>query len=279
MFQQIIYTVEGPVATITLNRPAQLNAWTDLMAEEVRQAFHQAEQDQQVVGIILTGADRAFCAGADLSLLDAITAGGRPPAPTTPAPGDADIGPDYRQAYSYIASIRKPVIAAIHGACVGMALPIALFCDLRFASDKAFFMTAFSQRGLIAEWGSSWLLPRMIGTAHAMDMLLSSRRVYADEAYRMGFVNRVVPHEQLIKQASDYIHDLAQNCAPNSMAIIKRQLHQDWMNSLDTAQNQAVELMLESFNGDDLKEGVAAIVEKRAPNFAPLDINDNKYKQ
>ena len=160
-----------------------------------------------------------------------------------------------------------------------MALPIALFCDLRFASDKAFFMTAFSQRGLIAEWGSSWLLPRMIGTTHAMDMLLSSRRVYADEAYRMGFVNRVVPHEQLIKQANEYIHDLAQNCAPNSMAIIKRQLHQDWMNSLDTAQDQAVELMLESFNGDDLKEGVAAIVEKRAPNFAPLDINDNKYKQ
>lgn len=273
MYTQITYQVEGPVATITLNRPAQLNAWTDTMAEEVRQAFTEAEQDTQVVGIIFTGADRAFCAGADLSLLDAITEGGRPGESALPTPGDPATGADYRHTYSYIASIRKPVIAAIHGACVGMAVPIALFCDLRFASEKAFFMTAFSQRGLIAEWGSSWLLPRMIGNAHAMDMLLSSRRVYGEEACRMGLVNRVVPQQELLQQASDYIHELAKNCSPTSMAIIKRQLHRDWMNSLDTAQHQATELMLESFTGDDLKEGVAAIMEKRPPNFSPLDIN------
>lgn len=275
MYSQINYQVEGPVATITLNRPAQLNAWTDTMAEEVRQAFSDAEQDQQVIGIILTGAERAFCAGADLSLLDAITTGGRPAESALPTPGDAATGPDYRHTYSYIAAIRKPVIAAIHGACVGMAVPIALFCDLRFASEQAFFMTAFSQRGLVAEWGSSWLLPRMIGNTHAMDMLLSSRRVYAEEACHMGLINRVVPQEQLLQQAKDYIHDLAQHCSPTSMAIIKRQLHQDWMNSLDTAQHQAMELMLESFTGADLKEGVAAIMEKRPPRFSPLVINKN----
>lgn len=275
MYKEILYHVEGPVATITLNRPAQLNAWTNSMADEVRQAFSEAEENPQVVGIIFTGADRAFCAGADLSLLDAITQGGRPPEAATPTPGDSELGPDYRQAYSYIASIRKPVIAAIHGACVGMAVPIALFCDLRFASAEAFFMTAFSRRGLVAEWGSSWLLPRMIGNGHAMDMLLSSRRVYAEEAQQMGLVNRVVPQQQLLQEASDYIHELAQNCSPNSMAIIKRQLHQDWMHSLETAQNQSMELMLDSFSGSDLKESITAMVEKRSPQFAPLKINKN----
>jgi len=275
MYKEITYEVDGPSAIITMNRPEQLNAWTDSMGDEIRQAFHAAEHDDNVVGIIFTGADRAFCSGADLSLLDKIVAGGRPDGSDTPTPGDDSIGEDYRQTYSYIASIRKPVIAAVHGACVGMAIPIALFCDLRFATPKAFFMTAFAQRGLIAEWGSSWLLPRMIGNANAMDMLLSSRRVYAEEAKQMGLVNRICEQEDLINQAKSYISDLAQNCSPYSMAIIKRQLHQDWMNSLDEAQKKAEGLMLNSFAGENFKEGVAAILEKRAPDFPPLKLSDN----
>ncbi|ARN75691.1 enoyl-CoA hydratase-related protein [Oceanicoccus sagamiensis] len=275
MYQEITYAVDGPSAIITMNRPEQLNAWTDSMGDEIRQAFHQAEHDDTIVGIIFTGADRAFCSGADLSLLDNIVDGGRPDGSNITPPGDNTLDAGYRQTYSYIASIRKPVIAAIHGACVGMAIPIALFCDLRFATPKAFFMTAFSQRGLIAEWGSSWLLPRMVGNANAMDMLLSSRRVYAEEAKQMGMINRICEQDQLISQAKDYIADLAQHCSPYSMAIIKRQLHQDWMNSLDDAQKNAEDLMLKSFAGDNFKEGVAAILEKRAPNFPPLQLGDN----
>ncbi len=275
MYKEIIYEVDGPCAIITMNRPEQLNAWTDTMGDEIRQAFHQAEHDDNVVGIIFTGADRAFCSGADLSLLDNIVSGGRPGSSAISTPGDATLDEGYRQTYSYIASIRKPVIAAIHGACVGMAIPIALFCDLRFATAKAFFMTAFAQRGLIAEWGSSWLLPRMVGNANAMDMLLSSRRVYAEEAQKMGLVNRVCEQGQLINQAKAYIADLAQNCSPYSMAIIKRQLHQDWMNSLNDAQNNAESLMLSSFAGENFKEGVAAILEKRPPQFPPLKLGDN----
>ncbi|MGK0501064.1 MAG: enoyl-CoA hydratase/carnithine racemase, partial [Oceanicoccus sp.] len=263
VFKEILYAVDGPSAVITLNRPAQLNAWTDTMGNEVRQAFHQAESDSRVIGIILTGAERAFCSGADLSLLDKITQNGKLDATNSDMPGDTDFSADYRQTYSYIASIRKPVIAAMHGACVGMAVPISLFCDLRFATPKAFFMTAFSQRGLIAEWGSSWLLPRIIGNANALDMLLSSRRVYAEEAKQMGLINRVVEHENLLSEAKAYINDLAQNCSPRSMAIIKRQLYQDWMNSFDSAQQTALKLMKDSFSSEDFKEGVASILAKR----------------
>jgi enoyl-CoA hydratase/carnithine racemase len=272
VFKEILYAVDGPSAVITLNRPAQLNAWTDTMGNEVRQAFHQAESDSRVIGIILTGAERAFCSGADLSLLDKITQNGKLDATNSDMPGDTDFSADYRQTYSYIASIRKPVIAAMHGACVGMAVPISLFCDLRFATPKAFFMTAFSQRGLIAEWGSSWLLPRIIGNANALDMLLSSRRVYAEEAKQMGLINRVVEHENLLSEAKAYINDLAQNCSPRSMAIIKRQLYQDWMNSFDSAQQTALKLMKDSFSSEDFKEGVASILAKRAANFPAFNI-------
>lgn len=135
-------------------------------------------------------------------------------------------------------------------------------------------MTAFSKRGLIAEWGSSWLLPRMIGNGNAMDMLLSSRRVYADEAKTMGLINRVYEQDELINEAKKYINDLDQHCSPYSMAIIKRQLHQDWMNNIDDAQSNAENLMLESFAGENFKEGVASIMEKRSPRFPPLKIQN-----
>jgi enoyl-CoA hydratase/carnithine racemase len=273
MFKHILYTVDGPAATITLNRPAQLNAWTETMGNEVREAFALAERDQAVVGIILTGAERAFCAGADLGLLESILAKGDLRQKDSPMPGDRDSIADYRQTYSYIASLRKPVIAAIHGACVGMAVPIALFCDLRFVSEQAFFMTAFSQRGLVAEWGSSWLLPRMVGNAHALDMLFSSRRVYGQEAVTMGLANRVIQADELLAEARNYIGELAKNCSPLSMAIIKRQLYQDWMQSLEQAQQEAGKLMLESFSSENFQEGVSSIMEKRPPKFPPLKID------
>ena len=275
MYKEIRFEIDGPCAIITLNRPEQLNAWTLSMGDEIRRAFAAAEQDTNVVGIIFTGAGRAFCSGADLSLLDGVSSTDLNDHAGSAMPGEKTIGTSYRQTYSYIASIRKPVIAAIHGPCIGMGIPIALFCDLRFATPESFFMTAFAQRGLIAEWGSSWLLPRMIGNTHAMDMLLSSRRVYAEEAKDMGMINRICEQSELINEAKRYIADLADSCSPYSMAIIKRQLHQDWMNSLDVAQNNAMDLMLASFAGENLKEGLAAITEKRAAKFPPLKLDDS----
>ena len=272
MYEQITYDVNDPVAVITLNRPDKLNAWTGQMANEVRHAMGQAEADERVVGIILTGAGRAFCAGADMGRLRATADGEAQNGEQERSAdvGDPSINPAYRMDYSYFASVRKPIIAAIHGPCAGMAVPIACFCDMRFASDKAVFITAFVRRGLIAEWGTSWMLPRLVGMANAMDMLLSSRKVGADEALRMGLVNRVVAEDQLLNEAQSYIEELAANCSPTSMAVMKRELYQHWQTDLGTAWNEAVGLMLQSFDAPDFKEGVHSFMEKRPPQFARI---------
>jgi enoyl-CoA hydratase/carnithine racemase len=270
-YEQIIYEVADPIATIKLNRPARLNAWTDRMGAEVKHALARAEQDERVVVIILTGEGRGFCAGADLEQLQSIgdgtVSGSLLPEELEASPGDDSVGESFRGHYSYIMSIRKPVIAAINGPCAGMAVPIALCCDMRFASDAAKFTTAFSRRGLIAEWGISWTLTRAVGPAHAMDLILSGRTFDAREAERLGVVNRVLPHAELLPFVTDYARDMAANCSPTSMAIMKRQVYQDTGESLARANERSFELMLESFDRPDLKEGVDSFLQKRPPRF------------
>jgi enoyl-CoA hydratase/carnithine racemase len=272
MYQEIGYDVTDPVATITLDRPHALNAWTTHMGAEVRHALARAEADGSVVGIVLTGAGRGFCAGADLNDLKSISEGRRQadtPDELAADPGDPAMTA-FRGTYTYIASVRKPVIAAINGPVAGMAVPIALACDLRFASDRASFTTSFSRRGLVAEWGISWLLPRLVGTAHALDLLFSARRIDAAEAARVGLVNRVVPHDELLPFVRAYVEDLAANCSPASMAIMKRQVWQHWTATLDTSEQEAIRLMLESFGRPDFREGVMSFLEKRPPRFPRL---------
>lgn len=271
MYEEILYEVADPIATIKLNRPKTLNAWTNRMGDEVKHAMARAEEDRSVVAIVLTGEGRGFCSGADLKNLKAIGdgrsegAGGE--ADLAADPGDPSMGDSFRGAYSYLMSIRKPIIAAINGPCAGMALPIALYCDLRFASDRAVFSTAFAHRGLVAEWGVSWTLSRLCGPAHAMDLLISGRRFDAAEAERMGVVNRVLPHDELLPFVEQYARDLAASCSPTSMAIMKREIYQHSMESLAHAQKEAFDLMLASFKRPDFKEGVAAFLEKRSPKF------------
>jgi enoyl-CoA hydratase/carnithine racemase len=271
VYEEILYEVEDPVATIQLNRPAVLNAWTDRMGAEVRHAFAQAEADRRVVAIVLTGAGRGFCSGADLKKLRGLTLGedlvaGMPPE-LAADPGDPELGPDFRGTYTYPMSIRKPVIAAINGPTAGMAVPIALACDLRFASDRASFTTAFSRRGLVAEWGIAWLLGRVVGPAAALDLLFSARRVDAAEAERIGLVNRVLPHDELLPFAREYAHELAAHCSPASMAIMKRQVYQQLHAALGPSEREAVQLMFESFKRPDFREGVVSFLEKRPPRF------------
>jgi enoyl-CoA hydratase/carnithine racemase len=273
MYQEIRYEVEDPIATITLDRPKVLNAWTFRMGAEVKHALAQAEADPRVVAILLTGAGRGFCAGADLAQLRGISEGGggeAAPPELAADPGDPSWGEDFRGTYTYPMSIRKPVIAAINGPIAGMAVPIALACDLRFASDRARFTTAFSRRGLVAEWGSSWLLSRLVGPAHALDILFSARTFDAAEAERIGLVNRVVPHDELLDFARGYIRELAASCSPASMAIMKRQVYQHLMQRLGPAEKEAVALMLESFRRPDFREGVMSFLEKRPPKFERL---------
>lgn len=270
MYEQILYDVDDPVATITLHRPAQLNAWTNRMAAEVKHAMAAAEADPRAVVIVLTGAGRGFCAGADLTQLQAITEGDRSlamPTDLAAEPGDPEIGDSFRGTYTYLMSIRKPVVAAINGPCAGMAVPIACCADLRFASDTAVFTTAFSRRGLIAEWGLAWLLPRLVGPAHALDLLFSARKVDAAEAERIGLVNRVVPGAELTKHVRAWAEDVAANCSPTSLRIMKSQVWRNLTDSLGDAERESIRLMIESFDRPDFREGVTSFLAKRAPKF------------
>jgi enoyl-CoA hydratase/carnithine racemase len=220
--------------------------------------------------IVLTGAGRGFCAGADLKSLQGISDGQRAagvPEELDANPGDPSADESFRGTYSYLLSIRKPIIAAINGPCAGMAVPISLFCDMRFASDRATFTTAFARRGLIAEWGVSWILPRLVGPAHAMDLLLSARKFDAAEAERLGLVNRVIPHDALLPFVGAYARDLAENCSPTSMSVMKREIYQHLTASLAEANAESVKLMFESFGRPDFKEGVQSFLEKRPPRF------------
>src|SRR6516165_4487370 len=221
MYQEIIFEVADPVATVTLNRPKALNAWTTRMGAEVKHAMAAAENDPHVVAIVLTGAGRGFCSGADLNDLRAISQGearADAPAELAAEPGDPSMGDSFRGTYTYPLSIRKPVIAAVNGPTAGMAIPIILACDLRFASEQASFTTAFS--------------PRVVGTAHALDLLFSARKVDAVEAERMGLVNRVLPEGELLPFVRAYVEDMAAHCSPASLASMKRQVWRDWTREL-----------------------------------------------
>ncbi len=276
MYDEILYEVDDPVAVITLNRPEALNAWTDAMGGEITDAMQRAAADKSVVGIVVTGAGRAFCAGADMNLLSGIAAGGdgggvaAAPERCTAARGRArppNSDGDFAGRFPYLMTIDKPIIAAVNGAVAGMAYPFALCCDLRVVTPDALFLTAFAQRGLIAEWGLSWVLPRLVGPAVALDLLFSSRRVKGEEALALGLANYLVPPEELLDFCRNYIVDLATKCSPASMAVMKRQVYEQLHAGLGPAERDAQRLMVASFGRPDFKEGVTSFVEKRPPQF------------
>ena len=175
--------------------------------------------------------------------------------------------PDFQKKYSYFPSIQKPVIAAVNGPAVGLGFIISLYCDLRFASDAARFGTAFAKRGLIAEYGLAWMLPRLIGPANALDMLFSARLVDANEALRMGLVNRVFPQDSFMESVYAYAKELANNVSPRSMRVIKEQVYNAMFQTLSEAFETSEQEMVKSLQCEDFKEGVAHFLEKRAPAF------------
>ena len=270
--QETLYSVAHRVATITLNRPDKLNAWTALMESEVRSHMENAEQDDAVRVIVLTGAGRGFCAGADMSLLSAVAERGlddrgREHVLHNEGNRREGVSADFQKRYSYFPAIGKPVIAAINGPVVGLGLVITLYCDLRLASDASRFSTTFARRGLIAEYGMAWMLPRIVGIANALDLLFSARTIDAAEALRIGLVNRVFPQETFLEKVQEYAQELASTVSPRSLRIIKRQVYEAMSQPLAEAFDISVREMMACFRTEDFKEGVAHFVQKRPAAF------------
>jgi enoyl-CoA hydratase/carnithine racemase len=278
---EVLYEIRDRVATITLNRPERMNATNLTLPYSVSKGMLKAATDPEVRVIVLTGAGKAFCAGADRQRLEAGKVGA--PRPVYPPDDPAffqeissmlgpDLGGEFMDVrrYSYFMRIGKPVIAALNGATAGLGFVMALCADMRFATDKMVFTTAFAQRGLIAEHGIAWLLPRLVGPSNAIDLLMSARRVSAQEAKEMGLVNKVFPQETFMQNVRDYARILTDTVSPHSVAVVKAQvwksMHETYIENLVESDRQLV--MNHAF--PDRKEGVAHFVEKRPANFPNL---------
>jgi enoyl-CoA hydratase/carnithine racemase len=265
-WQEILYRVEDRVATIVLNRPDRLNAWTTVMSVELREAFTTADADEGVRAIVLTGAGRGFCAGADMSRLQSATSGKTSLRVAEDGFPTRGLEANFAQRLSYILAVKKPIIAAINGPVAGIGVVLTCYCDLRYMAAGAKLTTAFARRGLIAEHGIAWLLPRLIGPMHALDLLYSARNVSADEAAAMGLV-RVLPAEGFAQAVQAKAAEIANLSSPRSTRIIKKLVYEAMFQSLaeaTVAANREQEICRDTA---DFREGVAHFVEKRRPDF------------
>ncbi len=273
VYEEILYDVADAVATVTLNRPAKLNAWTSKMEQEVEEAMLIKERDERVRVIVLTGSGRGFCAGADMANLDGLAKSAHAD-DALQALRDHFAGPriagaraDFQKTYSYFPAIGKPLIAAINGPAAGLGFVLSLYCDIRFASEQAKFTTAFARRGLIAEYGMAWMLPRLVGVSNALDLLYSGRVIEATEALRLGLVSRVIPADSFAAEVHKSAVELASLASPRSLRVIKRQVYEGLVTNLGEAIDLANQELLQGLTSQDFKEGVAAFLEKRAPVF------------
>jgi enoyl-CoA hydratase/carnithine racemase len=257
----VLWEEADGVATLTLNRPDRMNAWTGPMEARYFDLLQRAADTPDVRAIVVTGAGRGFCPGADMDILSGAAVEG--------GDGMAATGPG-RRPKTFATTVPKIIVAAVNGACAGVGLVQALCCDVRFGAAGAKWTTAFARRGLVAEYGSSWLLPRLVGTSRALDLLASGRVFTSEEALDLGLVSRVLPAAEVLAAAQDYARDLAASCSPASMAVMKQQVYGAWDQSLDEALALANRLMQQSLSGVDLVEGVQSYVDRRRPEFEPL---------
>ncbi|MBP19953.1 MAG: enoyl-CoA hydratase [Gammaproteobacteria bacterium] len=264
-FTDIEYRVDGTAAVITLNRPEKLNAFTYHTMGEIRSAVDQSVADPEVVGIVITGNGRGFSSGLDAQVLANVTSG--------KAPSDRKAGPatnDLPGIFSYLLEVPKPVIAAINGVTAGGGLILALMSDIRIASSDASFITVFLKRGLIAEHGSSWILPRLVGTGNALDLLWMSDRIDAATALSLGLVEKLVEPDELLEQACQYIQRLSETSAPLAIAETKKLVCRHLGTNYFDALHEANESQNRFVASPDASEGAQALLEKRNPKFMRL---------
>ena len=258
---ELTYEVDDPVATITLNRPATLNALTYPMLAAFREAVDAAARDPKVVGIVVTGAGRGFCSGLDASVLQATTTTGSSSRPKTD---------DVPGLFTWLLSVPKPVISAVNGVAAGGGFVLTVMSDLRIASTAGSFTSIFSKRGLIAEHGTTWIVPRLVGAGAALDLLWSSRKIDAAEAHRIGLVQQVVEPDDLLPACRRYIVDLAESVSPASLADTKRLVYEGFGVEYPAALQVIDEVQYAALDRVDSKEGAAALIEKRPASFPRL---------
>jgi enoyl-CoA hydratase/carnithine racemase len=257
--------IADPVALIRLNRPDKLNAFTYPMLAEIRAAVDAAASDSRVVGIVITGSGRGFCAGLDAGALAATATRGsasreRPPAGRDEVPG----------LFTYLLRVPKPVIAAVNGVAAGGGFVLAAMCDVRFASTAASFTSVFTKRGLVAEHGTTWTIPRLVGVGRALDLLWTSRKIDAAEAAKIGLVEYLVEPTELVGAASHYVAELAATVSPAALADTKRMVYEHLGQSYADALPDADVTAWRAIDRPDAREGSAALLEKRAAKFARL---------
>lgn len=270
--EAVLYeTTETGVAVVTLNRPDRLNAWGPDIAAGFYAAIDRAERDPVVRAVVLTGRGRGFCAGAYLGAPSSVPSYGETLENASQTNLAELVG---ERPPHFVTTLRKPIIAAINGACVGIGLTQALMCDVRFAAAGAKFAAVFARRGLIAEFGISWILPRLTTWGVALDLLLSGRTFLAEEAAELGLVKEVVAPDNLMKRALQYAEDIAANCSPASMAVIKKQVYGDATRDVADATSRAEVLLHEAMPRPDVIEGITSFLQKRQPQFPPLDSTD-----
>jgi enoyl-CoA hydratase/carnithine racemase len=262
----LLFRVEDGLAIVTINRPNTLNAFTRVMVDRLRAIADQVERDPAIFAITITGNGRAFCSGLDVSLLSKAAESGGAEARLPPGelPG----------LFVHLLKLSKPVIAAVNGVAAVGGFVLAMMCDLRFASDAASFTMAMSNRGLIAEHGTSWLLPRQIGISRALDLMWTSRRVGAEEALRIGLVDRVVPAGTELQAVKDYVADLRARVSPRAVAEMKAQVYGHLETSFGEAVQDSMRRMLAALKHPDVREGARAFIDRRPPRFEPWTGHD-----
>lgn len=263
------YEVRDGIATITLDRPARLNAWTGRMHAEYRHSLATADADDRVRAIVVTGAGRGFCVGGDAAALEGhVQKGGYDPGtPETMAAPGFGRSAEFDAAFAYHFGLAKPVVAAMNGAAAGVGLALACFADLRFAAAGAKFTTAHGKLNLPAEFGLSWLLPRMIGLTRANEILLSSRVFVAEEAKAWGLVNDVFARDELLERTYGYVRALVASVSPRSLRETRWQIYRDLHRSVRSAVEDSEALIRDMMKDDDYAEGVRAFLEKRPPRW------------
>jgi enoyl-CoA hydratase/carnithine racemase len=264
MGDEIVYEVDDPVAVVTLNRPETLNALTPAMLQRFREVITTAARDPRVVGIVVTGAGRGFCSGLDASVLRQTATAGSSTRPTAGGvPG----------MFTWLLQVPKPIISAVNGVAAGGGFVLTVMSDIRIASTAGSFTSVFSKRGLVAEHGTTWMVPRLIGAGAALDLLWTSRRIDAVEAFRLGLAQQVVEPDDLLAAARRYVVDLAEQVSPASLADTKRLVYEGFGVPYPAALDEIDAIQYAALDRIDAKEGAAALTERRPPRFPRLPAN------